>query len=232
MRVLIADDEPVARQVLRELLAEHPGVEVVGEAADGVAALEQASRLQPDAIFLDLQMPGLGGFAVARSLRRSPLPVVVYVTAYDAHALEAFETGATDYLLKPVRPARLAVALERVRALLQRQKPPVLDKIVGRAGSTLHLFDPGEVIAFLAEGDVVYLVSDKQRCYCDDSLRSLEKRLPADRFRRVHRAAIINTAHIRTIAPLSSKRWRLKMSNGLEVVVSKRQAAFVRGGIR
>jgi DNA-binding LytR/AlgR family response regulator len=232
MKVLIADDEPIARQVLRELLDEMPGTEVLGEAADGLAAVEMTARLKPDVIFLDLQMPGLDGFAVARALRGGRLPVVVYVTAFDAHALEAFDTGAIDYLLKPVRAERLAAALDKVRAHLPREQPPAWKKIAGRSGASVHLLDPADVIAFQAEGEVVYIHTAKQRYYCDHALRVLEQRLPAEHFRRIHRGTIINTDHIRTIAPLSSKRWLLRMSNGMEAVVSKRLASFFRDEIR
>ncbi len=232
MRVLIADDEPIARQVLRELLEELPDIEIAGEAGDGLAAVGMAGRLKPDVIFLDLQMPGLDGFSAARRLRRGPLPAIIYVTAYDAHALEAYDTGGLDYLLKPVRAERLAAALDKVRALLRRAPPLAPKKIVGRSASSLHLLDPGEVVAFQAEGDVVYVHTAHQRYYCDHSLRALEQRLPPDRFRRIRRSTIINVDHIRTIAPLTSKRWLLTLSNGMETVVSKRMAAFVRDEIR
>ncbi|MFN3323585.1 MAG: LytR/AlgR family response regulator transcription factor [Bryobacteraceae bacterium] len=240
MRVLIVDDEPIARQVLREQLAEFPEIEIVGEASSGLEAVEQVDRLDPALLFLDLQMPELDGFAVARSLRDERLPLIVFVTAFEKHALQAFESGAVDYLLKPVRRERLASALEKARAQLaglggqpRRQAPaaPVATpprKIVGRLGNDMHLLDPSEVIAFQADGEIVYIITANGRYYANHSLRALEQRLGAPRFRRIHRKTIINTDHIRRISPLSSKRWLLKMSNGLEVVVSKRMAGSIR----
>lgn len=247
MKVLIADDEPVARQVLRELLEECEGIEVAGEAADGPAALEQVVALEPDVVLLDLQMPGLDGFAVARRLRGRSRPLVVYVTAFESHALEAFETGALDYLLKPVRKERLEAALEKARVQLAGLGPPpkpasveILKngpprRIVGRTGPSggsveteLHLVDPADVVAFQAEGDTVLLHTLRGRYYSDLTLKELAGRLPEPPFRRIHRSTIINTDHIRTIVALSSRRWSLRMSSGLEVVVSKRMAAQVR----
>ncbi len=236
MRVLIADDEPVARQVLRELLEEIPGVAIAGEASSGPEAVEQARRLEPDVVLLDLQMPGMDGFQVAGAFpSRSPL--VIFVTAYHKHALEAFDAGAIDYLLKPVRKERLEAALEKAKAHLAglsaapRPAPPPSGeprKIVGRVGSDLHLLEPAEVIAFQAEGDLVHIITASGRYYSGHSLKVIEEKFPGGRFRRVHRSTIINTGQIRKISPLSSKRWLLRMSNGLEVVVSKRLAGVIR----
>jgi DNA-binding LytR/AlgR family response regulator len=226
MRVLIADDEPIARQILREHLEDLPGVEIAGEAASGIDAVASVARLKPDVVFLDLEMPGLDGFSVARSLT-TPRPAVIFVTAYDRHALDAFNIGAVDYVLKPVRRERLAAALAKV------PKPPprestALRKIAGHLGSDIHLLDPGEVVAFRADGEIVHILATTGRFLANQTLRALEERLPSASFRRVHRATIINTDHIRKISPLSSKRWLLKMSNGLEVIVSKRMAGSLR----
>lgn len=235
MKVLVADDEPVARQVLRELLEEIPGVEIAGEAVDGLDAVERIHKLRPDAVLLDLEMPGMDGFQVARSLAPGGRPLLIFVTAYQKHALEALDAGAVDYVLKPVRKERLAAALGKARALLagmetRPAEPPrgEMRKIVGRLGQEMHLLDPAEVIAFQAEGELVYVLTARGRYYANHTLRALEERLPAGMFRRVHRSTIINTGQIRRISPLSSKRWLLKMSNGLEVVVSKRSAGVVR----
>ena len=236
MKALIADDEQIARQVMRELLEGFAEVEIVGEAATGLEAAERIGDLHPDVVFLDLQMPDLDGFAVARSLRGDRRPLVIFVTAYAEHALEAFDTGAVDYLLKPVREERLAAALGKARVQLagvgestpERKGQPELQKIVGRVGSDLYLLQPSEVIAFQADHELVYVLTASRRYYSDHSLKELETRLPEPRFRRVHRKTIINTDHIRKISPLSSKRWLLKMSSGLEVVVSRRMAGAIR----
>ena len=231
MRALIADDEPIARQVLREHLEDCSGVTVVAEAASGTAALEELERHHPDIAFLDLQMPGLDGLAVARSLRGSRLPLVIFVTAYDTRAVEAFEMGALDYLLKPVRRERLQAALDKARTHLSAIVPaaaPALRRIVGRLGSDYHMIDAADVIAFQADGELVYIIAATGRFLANHSLRLLVQKLPTPPFRRIHRKTIINTDHIRRISPLSSKRWLLKMSNGLEVIVSKRMAGAIR----
>src|SRR5579872_6834303 len=137
MRALIVDDEPIARRVLREELELLPEVRLVGEAGDGKEALQQIAKLRPDVVFLDLQMPVMSGFEVIRNLNEPPFPVIVIVTAFDQHAIEAFEAGAIDYLLKPVSEVRLRTAVERARNL--RDKPGEiaanLDKIASASGS-------------------------------------------------------------------------------------------------
>lgn len=241
MNVLIVDDEPIARQILRELLEDHPGITLAGEASTGLEAVEQIARLHPDVVLLDLQMPGLDGFSVARTLRGDSLPIVIFVTAFETHALQAFDTGAVDYLLKPVRKERLTAALEKARTQIAGLKseptppPPIaepLRRILGRLGSDLHMLNPGDVIAFQAEGDTVQIITAQGRYYADHSLRTLEAKLPPPQFRRIHRGTIINTDHIRKISPLTSKRWLLKMSNGLEAIVSKRMAGVIRDATR
>jgi DNA-binding LytR/AlgR family response regulator len=230
MRVLIADDEPIARQVLREHVEAIPGLEWAGEASTGAEALQRILDLKPDLVLLDLQMPELDGLSAVRSLRGERRPLIIFVTAHEQHAVEAFEVGAVDYLLKPVRRERLERAVEKAR----KQAPPAapaaaaLRKIVGRRGSDMYLLDPAEIVAFQAEGELVHIVTGGQRYLSDHSLKVLEQKLDHPRFRRVHRGTIINTDHIRKISPLSSKRWLLKMSNGFEAVVSKRLASSIR----
>jgi DNA-binding LytR/AlgR family response regulator len=223
MRVLIADDEPVARQVLREHLESIPSVEIAGEAATGREAVERILELAPDLVLLDQQMPELDGLAVVRSLRGGRAPLIVFVTAFERHALEAFEVGAVDYLLKPVRRERLQQAIDKARRQWAGAAPPAPRKIAGRKGQDIYLLDPSEIIAFQAEGELVHIVTATQRYLAEQTLKALESRLSAT-FRRVHRRTLINTDHIRKISPLSSRRWLLTMSNGFEAVVSKRLA--------
>lgn len=227
MKVLIVDDEPIARQVLREYLEDFSGVEIAGEAGTGREAVALVERVTPDVVLLDLHMPEMDGFSVAEVVRGKNVPVIIYVTAFQEHALRAFETGAVDYLLKPVRAERLAEALERARTRLAGLASESR-KIVGRLGDQVRLFEPGEVVAFQADGEVVFILTAQGRFFANGSLRSLEERLAGGPFRRVHRKTLINRDHIRMVSPLSSKRWLLRMSNGLEVVVSKRLAGLVR----
>ena len=230
MKVLIVDDEAIARRVLREHLEEIPGIEISGEASTGLEAVEQIATTKPDVLLLDLQMPEMDGFAVARNLAGRSVPILIYVTAYQQHALQAFDAGAVDYLLKPVRRERLAAALEKARTQLAgiRAASISLQKIRGRHGDQIHVLDPNDVIAFQADAEVVYILTAQTRYFASSPLRTLEDQLDPHQFRRVHRKTLINVDHIRTISPLSSKRWLLKMSNGLEVVVSKRLAGLIR----
>ncbi len=231
MRVLIADDEPVAREVLREHASSIPGLDVVGEAATGAETMQQIFELSPDLVLLDLQMPELDGLSVVKALQGKRMPMIVFVTAYENHALEAFDVGAVDYLLKPVRKERLLKAVERAREKAGRAVPAASDamrKIVARKGQDLYPLDPAEIVAFYAEGALVHVVTGTQRYLSDLPLKALEPKLDPARFRRIRRSTIINTDHIRKISPLSSKRWLLKMSNGMEAVVSKRLASAIR----
>jgi DNA-binding LytR/AlgR family response regulator len=237
MRVLIVDDEPLARSVLAELIAEIPGVTLAGEAATSAEALELIARVGPDVLLLDIHMPGMDGLALARSLRGAAAPLVVYVTAYEKHALAAFDSGAVDYLLKPVRLERLAAAIEKARVQLAGRKPaPPGDsaprRVVGRVGEEMHLVDPRDVVAFRAGDDGVTILTASGRYLADQPLKVLETRLPSPPFRRIHRAILINTDHIRSIAPLSSRRYLLRMTGGLEAVVSRRMAGAIREATR
>jgi DNA-binding LytR/AlgR family response regulator len=249
MRTLIVDDEPIARKILREELDLLSDIEIVGEAADGVRALEQIQRLHPDLVFLDLEMPEMGGFDVIRNLHGGTIPVVIIVTAYDRHAIEAFEAGAVDYLLKPVNEARLQKAVQRARSLKGRprevaeraeQLANLSDtarkgrgrKIAGRNGEEYVLLDAAEVLAFQADGELVWIVTAKNRYMATQSLRAVEARIDHRSFQRVHRNAIVNVDHVRKMSALSSQRWLLTLSNGLELIVSKRQAHQVRDILR
>lgn len=246
-RTLIVDDEPIARRVLKEALEFHPDVNVIGEAQDGKEALQKIRTLQPDLVFLDLQMPVMSGFEVVQSLE-PPLPVIVIVTAFDQHAIQAFEIGAIDYLLKPVKEDRLAKALDRARTLradsmevaktvakiatLNEGPAAGSRKIVGRSGDEYYLLDPREVLAFQAEREIVWIITAKQRLLATQPLRAIQNRLREPQFQRVHRNAIVNINHIRKMSALSSQRWLITLSNSLQLVVSKRQAHAIRQVLR
>lgn len=230
---------------MRDGLETMPDVEIAGEAENGKQALEKIAELKPDLVFLDLQMPVMGGFEVVRNLGEGHLPVVVIVTAFDEHAIEAFEAGAVDYLLKPVSEARLDKAVERARSLRSKPletanevakivaagrpaSPAISRKIVGRNGSEYYLLDSDEILAFQAEGELVWVVTAKQRLLATETLRALGERLGDGQFKRVHRNAIVNINHVRKMSAMSSQRWLITLSNGLQIVVSKRQAHSIR----
>ncbi|MBZ5727687.1 MAG: LytTR family DNA-binding domain-containing protein [Acidobacteriia bacterium] len=242
---LIVDDEPVARRLLREELELLPEIDIAGEAENGREALQKIAELKPDLVFLDLQMPVMSGLEVVRSLSGAPLPIIVIVTAFDQHAIQAFEAGAIDYLLKPVGEARLHKAVERANALLNRPieiasqvarianvstpaHPARSRKVVGRSGADYILLDADEVLAFQAERELVWIVTAKHRLLATQSLRAIEERLGEPDFQRVHRNAIVNVNHVRKLTALSSQRWSITLSNALQVVVSKRQAHKIR----
>ena len=246
MKTLIVDDEPIARQVLRDALEALPEVIVVGEAENGKQALQRVGELKPDLMFLDLQMPVMGGFEVVRKLTGAQPPVVVIVTAFDQHAIQAFEAGAIDYLLKPVSEVRLQKAVERAKSLqdkpieianevariasaaMQSNSASANRKIVGRNGPDYFLLDPDEILAFQADGELVWIITSKQRLMGTQTLRTIEERLKGQQFRRVHRNAIVNVNHVRKMTSLSSQRWMITLSNALQLVVSKRQAHNIR----
>jgi DNA-binding LytR/AlgR family response regulator len=196
-------------------------------------------------VFLDLQMPVMSGFEVVRNLAGRTMPIIVVVTAFDQHAVEAFEAGAVDYLLKPVEDERLQKAVEHARGLHNQPvevanhaariaaaeepcAPGMGRKIVGRSGADYVLLDTEEVLAIQAERELVWIIAAKQRLLATQSLCRVEERLPANQFQRVHRNALVNVNHIRKMSALSSQRWLITLSNSLQIVVSKRQAHNIR----
>jgi two-component system response regulator AlgR len=208
LKVLIVDDEPPARARMRQLLADcapRLALQVVGEAAGGRAALEEADRLQPDVVLLDISMPDMDGIEVARHLARSERPpAVVFVTAFDEHALRAFEVQALDYLLKPVRADRLAAALERVRRLVPRE--PRLEELANKLGAArtqlsvsergrLVLIPVQEVIYLRAELKYVTIRTAQREYLTEESLAALESEF-GERFVRIHRNALVARSFI------------------------------------
>lgn len=238
MKTLIVDDEPVARQILREELTLLSTIELIGEARDGPEALRMILDLRPDLVFLDLEMPLFDGFEVVRRLSGARLPVIVIVTAFQQHAIEAFEAGAIDYLLKPVSGERLQKAVERARDLLGKPREiarslakissPGSRKMVGRIGRDYFLLDFDDVLAIQADRELVWIITAKRRFLTSQSLRMVESTLPPSTFQRVHRNAIVNTDHVRQMTAVTSHRWMLTLSNQQEFVVSKRQAHNIR----
>jgi len=244
LKTLIVDDEPIARKVLREELELMRDVEVVAEAGSGSTALEEIAKHQPDLVLLDLQMPVMGGLDVIRNLRHGKhLPAIVIVTAYDSFAIQAFDAGAIDYLLKPVGYERLSKAVERARSFTNReitdrlaQLQEIADspggaptkRIVGRIGEEFFLLGVDEIYAFEAEDDVVWIVTAKHKYEATHPLKVLDERLRNSSFRRIHRNAMVNVNHVRKMSALSSQRWLITLANDLEFVASKRQARSVR----
>lgn len=197
MRIVIADDEPLARERLRALLAEQPGIEVVAEAEDGESALHACAELKPDLVLLDIAMPGIDGLEAARHLAAfEPRPAVVFCTAYDAHALSAFDAQAIDYLVKPVRPERLAAALDRARTFAAGREHAVSGPgqqrthLCARIRGTLRLIPIEDVHYLQAEEKYVVVHHARGEDLIEESLKSLEEEF-GERFVRIHRNCLV-----------------------------------------
>lgn len=246
MNALIVDDEPLARRVLREEIEALDQIVVTGEAEDGQGALAAIATSKPDVVFLDIQMPGMSGLDVLREYKGGEhVPVFIFVTAYDEHAIQAFEAGAVDYLLKPVSQQRLIKALDKAKRLVRnpsenmetvvRMQETVATpnhntrRVVGRSGKEYYLLSAEEVLAFQAEGELVWIITQKQKFLATQTLKSIQEKLTGLNFQRIHRNALVNLDHVRKMAAMSSQRWLLTLSNGQEFIVSKRQAHSVEG---
>jgi len=232
LRVLIADDEAPARARLRQMLAAHAGVEVVAEAETGVEAMEKTAECTPDLLLLDIQMPGSSGIDVAASLPE-PRPFIVFCTAYDQHAVDAFELHAVDYLLKPISRVRLAQALERVRSLTATERDSALNRVAARqaaparflvkSGDRYVVVGEARVLRFDSEDGLTRLVTEKEKYWMDPTLNELEERLQGSRFFRISRAAIINLNAVAEVHPLPGGSGEVLLKNGEQLEVSRRR---------
>jgi len=228
------DDEEPTRVRLRQLLAAHADVEVVGEAGTGVQAMEMAAALRPDVILLDIQMPGSSGLDVAACLPK-PRPHVVFCTAFDEYAVEAFELHAVDYLLKPIGRARLAQTLDRIRGLGSAGDPEAgLDQAIRRQQAAparflvrngAHYLVVGEarVLYFGTEGSLTRLVADSGQYWMDPALNELEQRLDPARFFRISRASLINLNAVTEVVPVTGGSGEVVLKNGHRLDVSRRR---------
>jgi len=216
IRCLIVDDEPLARESLRQALDQCPGVVVAGECANGFEAVKAVAAVTPDVLLLDIQMPKLNGFDVLELLGEDA-PLVIFVTAYDEYALQAFAARALDYLMKPVRPERLQQALDRAREqLLLRRRQPLddlvrdrrrqgapLTRILIRDRDEVHIVPVAEVMFFEAQDDYVNIVTARREYLKQERLNRLEEMLDARRFCRIHRSYLLNLDYLQKIEPYS-----------------------------
>lgn len=233
LRAIIVDDEDLARAVLREHLAAHPGIEVVGECANGFQAVKAVADLKPDLMFLDIQMPKLNGFEVLELLPERP--AVVFVTAFDAYAVQAFDVHAIDYLLKPFSPERLAEALEQALARVQResrdhlaalladarQRDAPVARILVRDGARVHVVPVEKLDYIEAQDDYICLHSDGKRYLKEQTMAQVEALLDPTRFVRIHRSYILNIERIARVE-LYAKDSRIAiLQNGTKLPVSR-----------
>ena len=238
IRVLVVDDEPPARRKLLTHLKHEPEVEIAGEAGDGLEAVESIRHLTPDLVFLDVQMPGLNGFEVLEVVGSQAMPLVVFVTAYDDFALDAFAVEAVDYLLKPFDGGRFRKAFERARRrlaersgegerlerLLQAVLPQGerLQRLVVRKGERIFLVPVAEVIRLAAAGNYVEVHTEKGTFLLRETMASLERRLDPERFARIHRSEIVNVDAIRELQPFFHGDYIVVLANGERRRLSRR----------
>lgn len=202
IRLPAVHDEELARRYLIRLLSAHPNVQIVGEAAHGVEAIQLISECRPDVAFLDIEMPGLNAFDALTRMKSPPL--IVFVTAYDKYAATAFDANAIDYLLKPVQPARLSRAIEKIDATLSDLRSGGPPKLTVRKGRRIVLIWPKEVVYIAVRDQIVFLQTPKGRFAIDRTLGDLEKLLAVAGFCRISRSAIVNLAYARELLPSSS----------------------------
>ena len=244
-RVLIVDDEPIARRGIRRYLAGHDGIEVVGEAANGISAVEQINELHPDIVFLDVQMPDLDGFGVIENVEptNGPTPIYVFVTAHDAHAIRAFEVHAVDYLLKPYDKERFTKALAHARRVLEQRgntnrdfelllrslrnlRP--LERFVVKDKKRIFFVSVSNVLWIEATGNYASIHTAKDSHLLRETLAHLEEKLASHHFIRVRKSAIVNGASISEIRPMFDGVYDIVLAGGTVVTSSRRYAHKVR----
>jgi two-component system LytT family response regulator len=243
IRAVIADDEPLARRGIRQMLTPHGDIEVVAEARNGRETVRALRKLKPDLVFLDVQMPALDGLAVIKEIGAERMPPVIFVTAYDEFAVRAFDAHALDYLVKPLEEVRFARALERIRERLQsaravdlsrklaallasRERERAKQRILVPTSTGDLVFDADEIDWIEADDYYAAIHARQGRHLIRESLSSLEKRLDRTRFVRAHRSAIVN---INRVSELRSEHGGtlLVLRNGVRVSVSRRRRARV-----
>jgi two-component system, LytTR family, response regulator len=237
IRALIIDDEPLARQRVRGLLETEPEVEIAGECTDGVDAVEAIRSLRPDLIFLDVQMPEVDGFAVLERLTPDEMPQVIFVTAFDEHAVRAFEVHALDYLLKPFEDDRFREALRRAQLRPEKREEAVrrvmemLEDVGGvRDGVKRIMIKTGGHITFLrsaevewveAQGDYVSLHSQGKKHLIRENIGDMERQLSPASFVRIHRSTIVNVARIKELQPLFHGDYQVILQDGTRLTLSR-----------
>jgi len=232
MRALIVDDEPLARRGVVLRLRKFKDIEIVGECGDGLTAVGKILELSPDLVFLDVQMPGMDGFGVLRALPRERLPGVIFLTAYERHALKAFEVHALDYLLKPVSNARFMAALgrayklvdsasratvtERVLEMLDRTADKFASRFTVQTGSRIQIVITEDVEWIGAAGDYVELHVNGRSFLLRETMASLEQRLDPAKFLRIHRSRIVQSSGILELRSIEKREFILKLADGSE----------------
>jgi two-component system LytT family response regulator len=244
IRVLVADDESPARDKLQRWLGELSDIEVVSRAEDGLQAAAAIDQLNPDVAFLDIQMPGLNGLEVAAQLEQETAPLIVFVTAYDEHAVKAFDLNAVDYLLKPYDKERLLKAVTRVRDRLgdkQSRAPAVAtaraqtgssERLLVPEGERLQLIDSGSIDWLEADDNYVHVHTASRKYLLRRTLQDLLVQLGEQRFARIHKSAAVNISAVSSLTPLFKGDYEVSLRNGAVLRLSRRykDALFARMG--
>lgn len=240
IRVLLVDDEPLARDMLREMLQGDPQVDIVGESCNGREALAAIKAEAPDLIFLDVQMPEVGGFEVLASLKGEKAPYVIFVTAYDQYAVRAFEVQALDYLLKPFDQERFDVSWQRAKAQLRRDRNgggmderilalleelkagnKYLERLVIKAAGRIYFLETSEIDWIEAEGNYVSVHSGKKSHLLRETISSLESQLDPKKFVRIHRSSIVRLDYIQELQPWFHGEYRVILHDGTQLTLSR-----------
>ena len=239
IRALVVDDEPLAREMIREMLAPDSDVEIVAECANGREAVEAIKSLRPDLVFLEIQMPELGGFEVLESFDRESTPYIIFVTAYDQYAVRAFEVHAFDYLLKPFDRERFDAAWQRVKqqikldqsgerdrhilALLEELKsgPRHLERLVIKNGGRVFFVSVDDVQCIESEGNYVRVYDNQKAYLLRETISSLEEQLDPREFRRIHRSAIVKIDKIKEMQPWFNGEYVVVLRDGTQVRTSR-----------
>jgi len=237
IRAIIVDDEEPARAKLHRWLGSEHDIEIAGEFADGLSAAHSIIRDSPDVVFLDIQMPELSGLQVAAQLEPDVSPLLVFVTAYDAHALAAFDLGAVDYLLKPYDEERFRRALDRVRDRLHapehrrsavqvaRAQTGISDRLLVPAGDGLRMIDSAGIHSLEADDNYVHVHTSDQTYLLRRTLRDLLQQLGEQRFVRIHKSVAVNIAEIDALTPLFKGDYELRLRSGRLLRLSRRYTA-------
>ena len=239
IRVLLVDDEPLALSMMREMLQGDPQVEIVGESVNGREALNAIQALAPDLLFLDVQMPELGGFEVLANLEAGQIPYVIFVTAYDQYAVRAFEVHALDYLLKPFDQERFNNSWQRAKARILSERnggmdqriltlledlkagSKYLERLVIKAGGRIYFLDTNEIDWIEAEGNYVSVHTAKKSHLIRETIGSLESQLDPKKFVRIHRSSIVRIASIRELEPWFHVKYRVNLENCKQLALSR-----------
>ena len=223
MTALIIDDERIARQELRRLLAIHPEIQIAGEARAGEEALELIARFRPDVLFLDVRMPGMSGFDLLQQLE--DVPQVIFTTAYDEYALKAFEVSALDYLVKPIAPARLAAAVAKLRPRAAKSR---LEQVFVKEGERCWLIRISDIFLLESEGNYTRLHFAKERPLILRSLAALQERLDPSVFFRAGRKHVVNLKWVERVEPGIGGNLLITLRDGTTVEMSRRQSIRLR----